>query len=158
MIFFYPASRGIIFFYPAIPQSQGYTFMSFIFRECVKCRRYLHGCLQGRRRRHKRRGRRRRRHKRRGSEKLIQIFRVVSSVTNQLSRIPRDVPRDKGLYPVNIFIPWDNFWFIPLRPYFCVCSLIPHLLSVSGPVSAIGHRSIQHNRLCDSYANNVSAL
>ena len=20
--------------------------MSFIFRECVKCRRYLHGCLQ----------------------------------------------------------------------------------------------------------------
>ena len=36
----------------------------------------------------------------------------VSSVTNQLSRIPRDVPRDKGLYPVNIFIPWDNFWFI----------------------------------------------
>ena len=28
----------------------------------------------------------------------------VSSVTNQLSRIPRDVPRDKGLYPVNIFI------------------------------------------------------
>ena len=70
-----------------------------------------------RRRRHKRRGRRRRRHKRRGSEKLIQIFRVVSSVTNQLSRIPRDVPRDKGLYPVNIFIPWDNFWFIPLRPY-----------------------------------------
>ena len=46
MLFFYPASRGIIFFYPAIPQSQGYTFMSFIFRECVKCRRYLHGCLQ----------------------------------------------------------------------------------------------------------------
>ena len=31
--------------------------------------------------------------------------------------IPRDVPRDKGLYPVNIFIPWDNFWFIPLQPY-----------------------------------------
>ena len=29
--------------------------------------------------------------------------------------IPRDVPRDKGLYPVNIFIPWDNFWFIPLQ-------------------------------------------
>ena len=30
--------------------------------------------------------------------------------------IPRDVPRDKGLYPINIFIPWDNFWFIPLQP------------------------------------------
>ena len=30
--------------------------------------------------------------------------------------IPRDVPRDKRLYPVNIFIPWDNFWFIPLQP------------------------------------------
>ena len=23
--------------------------------------------------------------------------------------IPRDVPRDKGLYPVNIFIPWITF-------------------------------------------------
>ena len=34
--------------------------------------------------------------------------------------IPRDVPRDKGLYPVNIFIPWDNFWFIPLQPYQCL--------------------------------------
>ena len=29
--------------------------------------------------------------------------------------IPRDVPRDKGLHPVNIFIPWDNFSFYPLN-------------------------------------------